>query len=91
MALAQHRLGVDAARLFQLDVCLVLEVAWVDAAAQQAGVAAVLAAGRRHLSLVDCVSFGTMRQLGLRHAFTLDAHFGEQGFVCLPAEQPNAV
>lgn len=85
MALLQHRLGVDAARLLQQDVCPVLQVAWIDASTHQAGVAAVLAAGRRDLSLVDCVSFEVMRQMGLREAFALDPHFGEQGFARVPA------
>ena len=34
---------------------------------------------------VDCVSFSVMRRLGVRDAFAFDAHFGEQGFTCLPA------
>lgn len=46
---------------------------------------ALLVAGRRRLSLVDCASFDGMRRLGLNTAFTLDPHFGDQGFTCLPA------
>lgn len=84
MAFVQHRLGLDATRLLQQDVCPVLQVAWIDATTHQAGVAAVLAAGRRGLSLVDCVSFEIMRQTGLRKAFAFDSHFGEQGFACVP-------
>jgi len=45
----------------------------------------MLAAARKKLSLVDCVSFETMRLLGVTAAFTLDKHFKEQGFMCLPA------
>jgi predicted nucleic acid-binding protein len=44
----------------------------------------MLAAGRKKLSLVDCVSFETMRLLGVTIAFTLDKHFKEQGFICRP-------
>lgn len=49
-----------------------------------AGVAAVLTAGRKRLSLVDCVSFTVMRELGVRRALTLDGHFAEQGFEVRP-------
>jgi predicted nucleic acid-binding protein len=44
--------------------------------------ATLLAAGRRKLSLVDCVSFELMRGCGCNHAFAFDAHFEEQGFDC---------
>ncbi len=80
VALVQHRLGVEAVRLFQQALAPVLQVTWVDHATHQAGVAAVLAAGRRGLSLVDCVSFEVMRQLELRDVFAFDPHFAEQGF-----------
>jgi predicted nucleic acid-binding protein len=33
---------------------------------------------------VDCVSFQTMRQSGVRHVFCFDAHFREQGFMVRP-------
>ena len=32
----------------------------------------------------DCVSFETMRRLGIKNAFALDRHFSEQGFECVP-------
>jgi predicted nucleic acid-binding protein len=44
----------------------------------------MLAAVRKKLSLVDCVSFETMRVLKVTTAFTFDRHFKEQGFICLP-------
>ena len=48
------------------------------------GMAAVLSAGRRRLSLVDCVSFDVMTRLGIDVCFAFDAHFREQGFRCIP-------
>jgi predicted nucleic acid-binding protein len=45
----------------------------------------MLAAKRKKLSLVDCVSFEIMRLSGVTTVFTLDKHFKEQGFICLPA------
>lgn len=83
-ALIQNRLGVGALRSFQEDILPLIGVEWIDAAAHRAGVSALLAAGRRKLSLVDCVSFEAMRSLGIRTAFTFDPHFSEQGFVSIP-------
>ena len=83
-ALLQHRLGLDAVRTFQQDVCGILSVEWIDQAAHTAGVSSLLTAGRRALSFVDCVSFVTMNDLGIRDAFAFDGHFAEQGFACLP-------
>jgi len=80
----QGRLGMPAVQDFLLDIVPVLEVEWVDRETHEAAVAAVVAANRRDLSLVDCVSFEVMRRLGIRRAFTLDEHFREQGFECVP-------
>lgn len=48
------------------------------------GIGAVLAAHRKDLSLVDCVSFEVMRQRGIRKAFAFDSHFQEQVFDVIP-------
>ena len=82
-ALLQRHLGHEAARAFQTDMLPVVDVQWVDESMHAAGVAALLTAARRQLSLVDCVSFELMRRSGLREAFAFDADFGEQGFTCL--------
>lgn len=79
-ALLQHRFGLTAVRSFQDDVVPVLGIVWVDAELHAEGTAALLTAGRRELSLVDCVSFACMRRLGLTRAFHFDRHFREQGF-----------
>ena len=84
LALVQHRLGLPAVRTFQEDIMPVLNVEWVDETIHQVGIASVLAAARRGLSLVDCVSFEIMRRLGIKTAFVFDHHFDEQGFECLP-------
>jgi len=80
-ALLQHRLGIAAVRVFQEDVMPLLQVNWISEQRHRAGMDAALAAGRKKLSLVDCVSFATMRENGVRLAFCFDAHFREQGFV----------
>jgi predicted nucleic acid-binding protein len=80
MALLQHRFGLGAVRRFQEDVVPAIGLAWVDAELHAEGTAALLTAGRRRLSLVDCVSFACMRRQGLTRAFHFDPHFREQGF-----------
>ena len=83
-ALLQHRLGMAAVRALYEDVAPVLQVDWVSEEQHRAGAGAMLAASRRKLSLVDCVSFQTMRNHGLRSAFCFDTHFREQGFETKP-------
>ena len=83
-ALLQKRLGIAAVRAFQEDISPFLDVEWVDAFSHLAAVSALLVAGRRQLSLVDCASFETMRRLGITTAFAFDPHFKEQGFTCIP-------
>ena len=83
-ALMQSRLGMDAVRLFQEDILPIMGIHFVDREIHRSGVSALLSAGRRNLSLVDCVSFETMRTLGIKSAFTFDPHFKEQGFTVIP-------
>ncbi len=83
-ALLQHRIGVAAVRAFHEDVAPVLQVDWISEEAHRAGMESLLTAGRKMLSLVDCMSFQSMRQMGLRQAFCFDKHFREQGFVLQP-------
>lgn len=83
-ALVQNRLGIKAVAALTEDILPIVHIEWVDENVHKAGVAALMTAARRNLSLVDCVSFETMRQQGLKTAFTLDSHFREQGFKCVP-------
>lgn len=83
-ALVQRRLGMEAVRLLSADIEPIIRVIWVDEETHRRGEAAVMAAQRKGLSLVDCVSFVVMREAGIREVFTFDRHFAEQGFTCLP-------
>jgi uncharacterized protein len=83
-ALLQHRLGVAAVRTFHEDVVPLLRIDWISEPRHKAGMEAMLTAARKKLSLVDCVSFQSMRELGIRTAFRFDSHFHEQGFDTLP-------
>jgi len=84
VSLLQSRLGIDPVRGLMESIAPLLTLEWVDREIHEAATAALLAANRRDLSLVDCVSFEVMRRLGIRRAFTLDEHFREQGFECVP-------
>jgi len=79
-ALVQSRLGLDAVREFQEDIVPVLQVEFVTSEIHRLGIAALLAAARRNLSLVDCISFEVMRNSGIKSAFAFDSHFREYGF-----------
>lgn len=83
-ALTQARLGLAAARALVSDFVPALEVVWVDETLHRAALSAWLIAGRRDLSLVDCVSFEIMRRRSMPRALTLDRHFRQQGFLPLP-------
>ena len=80
----QSRLGLRAVREFQEDVVPVLRVEFVTPEMHRLGIVALLAASRRGLSLVDCVSFEVMRESGMKSAFTFDGHFLEYGFTAVP-------
>lgn len=80
-ALAQSRLGLDAVRSIYEELLPVMEIVWVDEATHTLAMTALLAAKRRKLSLVDCVSFAVMRLRGSQVAFAFDQHFVEEHFV----------
>ena len=79
-ALVQARLGSPAVRDLLGRLVPALDVGWVDRDLHEAGVDAMLSAGRREVSLVDHVSFEHMRRRRIRTAFTLDRHFARAGF-----------
>lgn len=83
-ALLQSRIGIEAVRAFQEDIVPLLEVRWINDTIHHAAASALLVAGKRKLSLVDCSSFEIMRQVGLHSALSLDRHFEEHGFALLP-------
>lgn len=84
ISLVARRMGFQAVRAMQTDVVPLLQIHWVDAELHARAMAALLTAGERDLSLVDCVSFTVMRQFGLDTAFAFDDHFVRQGFRRIP-------
>lgn len=88
-ALLQKRLGMQAVRVFQEDIVPLVAVLWLDVELHAQAVQAMLVAGRKELSLVDCSSFTVMRKAGIGTVFAFDRHFAEQGFTCIPAVSPD--
>jgi len=80
LALLQRRSGVAAARVFVADVLPILRVEWVDARLHEAGTQSMLMAGKSGPSIVDCVNFALLRDLGIQKVFAFDRHFKAQGF-----------
>jgi len=80
VAVAQRPWGLHAVRTLVVDYLPLIEVGSVSTEDRAAALSALLAAGRRRLSLVDCVSFAIMRRMGIREYLGLDPHFEEQGF-----------
>lgn len=85
IALVQRRLGLDLVRDFVDDLLAPVEIAWVDRELHLRARAAMLADGKRGVSLVDWTSFLLMRDRGLGTAFAFDDDFRRQGFTMLPA------
>ena len=83
-ALIQSRLGLEALRSFHDEIVPVLSIEFITPEVHRLGIAALLAASKRGLSLVDCVSFEVMRESGITSAFTFDPHFREYGFTIIP-------
>lgn len=83
-SLIQRRHGFTPAKTFFTKAGETLETVWIDARLHRDAVAIWTKAQSRHLSVVDCTSFATMRQAGLRHAFAFDVHFTQHGFSLIP-------
>jgi len=87
-AVLQRHSGTAAAKAFLQFALPMVNVDWVSPSAYASARSVFLAVDRRDLSLVDCVSFELMREMGIDTAFTFDPHFAEQGFRCLPDPVP---
>lgn len=83
-ALLQHRSGMLPLSAFRDGVLPLVKTIFVSEDEHEKAMSALLLAARRKLSLVDCSSFEIMRGHHIRQAFAFDAHFAEQGFLCVP-------
>ena len=84
-ALLQRRLGLEAVLRLVDDLLPLVEIAWVDEAMHAEAREALLAAGRRTVSLVDWVSFLVMRRHGVPARVHVRPGLPAQGFDVLPA------
>jgi predicted nucleic acid-binding protein len=82
IALLQARLGVAAAAKLAEDASTFV-VDWVDADLHAAAVNELARTRRRHVSLVDHVSFLVMKRRGLTATFAFDPDFETAGFQLL--------
>jgi predicted nucleic acid-binding protein len=62
------------------DLLAIVDVEFVGREEHDRAIAAVIAANRRDLSIVDAASFDVMRRRGISRAFAFDRHFAEAGF-----------
>ena len=83
-ALIQRRLGIAAVETFVNELSAPAAVVWIDRELHERAVIALLAARRRHVSLVDWTSFEVMRQRTITSAFAFDDDFQTQGFTVVP-------
>lgn len=79
-ALVGRRLGLDAVQSLRSDFAPLLDIVWIGEALHNAGLDLLLQRQKRLLSLVDAVSFITMRQRAIEDAFAFDPHFEQEGF-----------
>jgi predicted nucleic acid-binding protein len=80
IAVTQRRWGFAAVRTIVSEFLPLIEILPVSTEIRATALDALLAASRRRLSLVDCVSFTVMRRRGIHEYLGLDRHFDEQGF-----------
>jgi predicted nucleic acid-binding protein len=88
IALTQRRLGLDAVRDLNDRLVPLIDIRWIDPEEHRAAAEAMLAAGRKRVSLVDWASFTLMRRQRVDVAFTFDRDFAIQGFELIPPQAP---
>ena len=79
-ALLGRRVGREAVEAFRADIQPLLDVVWVDEGLHERGLDLLLEKRVEDLSLVDAVSFVTMRDHEIDEAFAYDRHFEQEGF-----------
>jgi predicted nucleic acid-binding protein len=79
LALIQSRLGLEAALKLAHD-CRAFDIEWVDEATHEEAIRRLARARKRHVSLVDHVSFVVMRRRGVQRALAFDPDFEQEGF-----------
>jgi uncharacterized protein len=81
LSLVQKRLGMQKIRILVDVFRSSIDLQFVDAPLHELALTELLAAGRRHLSFVDCSSFAFMRRARIKTYFGFDKDFADRGFV----------
>jgi predicted nucleic acid-binding protein len=76
-ALLGSRFGLEAIRAFREDFGPLLKVVWVGSELHEKGLDLLATSGRKRLSLVDAVSFLTIRDQEVEAVFAYDRHFAD--------------
>ena len=80
LALLQSRVGMDAALRFENVMRPLFRIRWIDEAFHGRVFRRLTLQRSRQVSLVDCSSFVSMEESGIRSVFGYDDHFTEEGF-----------
>jgi predicted nucleic acid-binding protein len=83
-ALLQHRIGLDPVRDLDARLTPLFDVVWVSGDLHRRAVARLFRMDRRHVSLVDAVSFSVMEAEGVTEVLALNADFAREGFRLIP-------
>lgn len=86
MTILRRRIGLEAARAWwsQIEGSTRLRVEWMNSARTERARAIFFKHRDKTYSFTDCASFAVMRELRLRKALTVDAHFRQAGFEIIP-------
>ncbi|MFN2420742.1 MAG: type II toxin-antitoxin system VapC family toxin [Gemmatimonadota bacterium] len=82
-ALAGRRLGIGAIQILRTRFAPLFELVWVDETLHDRGLDLLVDRSLQSLSLVDAVSFLTIRDAALGPVFAFDHHFVDEGFTLL--------
>ena len=69
-----------------MQLCVLLDVVWIDERHLHTGMTSLLAASHRRVSLTDWSGITLMRSRGMTRAFAFDDDFARQGFELVPAD-----
>jgi predicted nucleic acid-binding protein len=89
LALLQARLGLAAAVKLARDSSQFV-VEWVDDDLHATGLAELMRSKKRHVSLVDHISFLVMTRRGVTTAFAFDPDFTSAGFRLVGGNTPES-
>lgn len=88
LTVLRARLGLPAAAVWwrQVQASRRVRIEWLNAARAEKARGLFFRYRDKSFSFTDCTSFTVMKELGIRTAWTLDAHFRRAGFEVLPRD-----